>query len=185
MNVVLTGCRGSGKSSVGRSLAERLGRSFIDCDDHIEKKTRLTIREIFEKSGESGFRSIESEAIRELAKLDGKVIATGGGAVLKHGNMRVLKRHGSRIFFLDVDAETAFRRMQEDPSTRARRPALTGKDPFTEIREQIEFRRPSYLESADHVVRAEGRTVEQVVEEILKLLGPGAGERDDRETATA
>lgn len=181
MNVILVGFRGSGKSTVGRLLGERLGREFIDCDDFIERRTHLTIREIFERHGESHFRTLESEAIAELAKLDGKVIATGGGAVLKYQNMQVFKRAGGMLFFLQVNPETAFDRILGDPATRSRRPALTEKDPATEIREQIGLRHPYYLKAADIVVPTDGRTLEDVVKEIVShLQGPG---HEERETA--
>lgn len=174
MNVVLIGFRGSGKSTVGKLLGERLGREFIDCDDFIEKRTHLTIREIFERHGESHFRTLESDAIAELAKLDGKIVATGGGAVLKYQNMQVFKRAGGLVFFLKVDPETAFERIKGDPGTRSRRPALTDKDPFTEIREQITLRAPYYLQAADIVVPVDGRTAADVVDEIVRHFeGPG------------
>ncbi len=187
MNVVLTGFRGSGKTTVGKALAERLGREFIDCDEYIEKQTGLTIREIFERHGESRFRTIESEAIVELARLDGKVIATGGGAVLKYQNIQILKRQGRGVvFFLEVGAETAFGRIQADPATRARRPPLTEKDPLTEVRGQIEFRRPYYMKGADHTVAVDGRKAEEVVEAILAHLKERrVEERDDLDEATA
>jgi shikimate kinase len=170
MNVVLIGFRGSGKTTVGKALAEKLGREFIDCDVFIETRTHLTIREIFSMGGESHFRTLESEAITELSKLDGKVIATGGGAVLKYQNMQVFKRNASKIFFLEVGPETALARIEGDPTTRARRPALTDKDPATEIREQITFRHPYYLKAADITIVADGRKVEEIVAEILKHL---------------
>ena len=179
MNVVLVGFRGAGKSTVGQLLAERMGREFIDCDTFIENRTHLTIREIFERHGESHFRTLESEAIAELGKLDGKVIATGGGAVLKYQNMQVFKRAGATVFFLQVSPETAYDRIQGDPASRARRPALTDKDPATEIREQITLRMPYYLRAADLVVPVDARTVEDVVKEILAHLGgPGHEERE-------
>jgi len=181
MNVILIGFRGSGKSTVGKALAERLALEFIDCDAWVEKQAGTTIREIFEKQGETQFRTIESQALAELAKLDGKVIATGGGAALKYQNMQVFKRQDSRIFFLEVGPETAFGRIQSDATTRARRPALTEKDPFTEAKEQIEFRRPYYLKGADVTVSTEGRGVEEVVKEILGHLGTtGSDPRGDR-----
>lgn len=179
MNVVLIGFRGSGKSTVGRLLGERLRRDFIDCDDFIEKRTQLTIREIFERHGESHFRALESEAIAELSKLDGKIVATGGGAVLKYQNMQVFKRAGGRVFFLQVSPETAYERIQADPATRSRRPALSDKDPFTEIREQITLRAPYYLQAADVVVPADARSVADVVEDIVRhLAGGGHEERE-------
>lgn len=179
MNVVLIGFRGSGKSTVGQLLGERLKREFIDCDDFIEKRTHLTIREIFERHGESHFRTLESEAIAELAKLDGKIVATGGGAVLKYQNMQVFKRAGGLVIFLRISPQTAYERIQGDPASRSRRPALTDKDPFTEIHEQIELRSPYYLQAADLVVPADGRSAAEVVEEIVRhLAGGGHEERE-------
>jgi shikimate kinase len=170
MNVVLIGFRGSGKSTVGKALSDRLGREFIDCDAWIEKRTGLTIREIFDQHGESHFRTLESQAIGELSAMDGKVIATGGGAALKYQNMQVFKRNGGKIFFLEVGAEVAFHRIQEDVSSRSRRPALTDKDPFTEVKEQIELRRPYYLKGADVTITTDGIKLDDIVEEILKHI---------------
>jgi len=181
VNVVLIGFRGSGKSTVGKALSERLGWEFIDCDAWIEKRTGLTIKEIFERHGESHFRTLESQAIGELSAMDGKVIATGGGAALKYQNMQVFKRNGGKIFFLEVGPETAFRRIQEDATTRSRRPALTEKDPFTEVKEQIELRRPYYLKGADVTVSTDGIKIDDVVVEILKHIGEsGPDDRPER-----
>jgi shikimate kinase len=186
MNVVLIGFRGSGKTTVGRALAERLGREFIDTDDHIERQAAMSIRDLFERHGESHFRTLESQAIAELSKLDGKVIATGGGAVLKYQNMQVFKRAGARTFFLEVGAETARRRIQADAASRQRRPALTDEDPAVEIRKLIEFRRPYYRQAADHVIAADDRKVEEIVEELLKILAEhGVEEKDDQDAAPA
>ena len=181
MNVVLIGFRGSGKSTVGKALSERLRRDFIDCDEWIERRTGLTIKEIFEKHGESHFRTLESQAIGELSAMDGKVIATGGGAALKYQNMQVFKRNGGRIFFLEVGAETAFARIQGDETTRLRRPALTDKDPYTEVKEQIDLRRPYYLKGADVTVETDGRAIEDVVKEIMKhVQEEGPDDRPER-----
>ena len=170
MNVILIGFRGAGKTTVGKALGERLSREFVDCDAWIEHKTGLTIREIFERNGETHFRTLESQAIGELSALDGKVIATGGGAALKYQNMQVFKRNGSKIFFLEVNPDSAYRRIQGDDSTGPRRPALTDKDPYTEVKEQVELRRPYYLKGADITIVTDGRTVEDVVKEILSHL---------------
>jgi len=181
MNVVLIGFRGSGKSTVGKALAERLGREFIDCDEWIERRTGLTIKEIFEKHGESHFRTLESQAIGELSSMDGKVIATGGGAALKYQNMQVFKRNGGRIFFLEVGAETAYGRIQGDEMTRARRPALTDKDPYTEVKEQIELRRPYYLKGADVTIATDGRSIDDVVKDVLQHVDDaGPDDRPER-----
>ena len=181
MNVVLIGFRGSGKTTIGKAIADRLKREFIDCDEWIERQTHLTIREIFAQHGESHFRTLESQAIGELSALDGKVIATGGGAALKYQNMQVFKRNGGKIFFLEVGPETSFARITADETTRARRPALTDKDPFTEVKEQIDLRRPYYLKGADVTVMTDGRTIDEIVGEILKHLAePGQDERPEQ-----
>ncbi|HYE99476.1 MAG TPA: shikimate kinase [Planctomycetota bacterium] len=132
MNVILIGFRGSGKTTVGRALAERLKREFIDCDEYIERRTQLSIAEIFSRHGESHFRTLESEALAELSALDGKVIATGGGAVLKYQNMQVFKRNGCRIFFLEVRTalpRTQSRKLDADPTAVLRQEMLVAELP--------------------------------------------------------
>ena len=169
MNVILIGFRCSGKSSVGQELARRLKHEFVDSDEYIESRTHLSIREIFDIAGESYFRLLEADALADLTKLDGKVIATGGGAVLRYKNIRAMKRNGL-LFFMDVDAPHAYERIRQDPKTKTRRPRLTDRDPYNEIQEQIEFRKPYYLGAADLVVQTAGREVEEVVQEIVQHL---------------
>jgi len=95
--------------------------------------------------------------------------------------MQVFKRNGGRIFFLEVGAETAFQRIQGDESTRSRRPALTDKDPFTEVKEQIDLRRPYYLKGADLTVGTDGRSIDDIVKEILKnIQEAGPDDRPER-----
>jgi len=100
-NIVLTGMPGSGKSTVGR-LLDLEGFSFADTDTEIEKRCGCPIRELIREKGETCFRDLETEVIRELASVGGRVIATGGGAILREENVRSLKRNG-RLFFLDAD----------------------------------------------------------------------------------
>jgi shikimate kinase len=170
MNVVLVGLRGSGKTTIGKLLAQKLQRPFVDSDEFIETTTHLSIREIFETCGESYFRLVESEAIAQITKNQGQVIATGGGAVLRYKNVRHLKSDGT-VFFLDVDPEAAYLRISGDPSTESRRPALSaGKDPLTEMKEQAAFRRPYYLKAADHVIAVTHRNPNDIVQEIVDRL---------------
>jgi shikimate dehydrogenase len=103
-NVVLAGMPGCGKSTIGRLVAENLGRPFIDLDDEIVKMAGKTITEIFAEGGESLFRDIETEAVRRVATISGAVIATGGGAILRDENVGMLKQNG-RIYFLDRPIE--------------------------------------------------------------------------------
>lgn len=169
MNIILIGFRCTGKSSVGRLLAERARRAFVDADEMLEKRTGKTIREIFALKGESFFRKIESELIGELSRLDGRVIATGGGVVLKRKNIQSLKRNGF-IVLLDAHPDILFERVRRDPKSASQRPALTSLDLDAEIREQYEFRKPYYQSAADAVVVTSERPVGQVVDDVERVL---------------
>jgi shikimate kinase len=169
MNIVLIGFRGVGKTRVGRVLAEKLGMRFVDADENIQETHHVTIREIFETKGESHFRLIECDAINELCKLDGIVLAVGGGAVLRYKNIRNMKRNG-RVVLLEADADTILGRLTTDPKSESQRPSLTGKDIAIEIKEQMQIRRQYYVSAADYVVSTANRNVEAVADEIIELL---------------
>ena len=169
MNIVLIGFRCTGKTSVGKALSQQLKMEFIDADDYLEKKHGYTVRDMFQKKGESSFRLLESDSLSELARMDGKVIAAGGGAVLWYKNIRNLKRHAVLIL-LEADAATVFERMKRDPRTTSQRPPLSRKDPYEEIVEQMELRRPYYFKAADHSVDTRAKTVEMIMEEVLGVL---------------
>ena len=139
-NIVLIGMPSSGKSTVGKILAERLGRSFVDTDKVIEQMTEREISQIFEKGGEALFREKERAAIREVAASSGAVIATGGGAVLNRENIEVLRRNG-RIFFLD--------RPLDELTPTADRPLALDKKALEALYEK---RYPLYVEAADSVI---------------------------------
>ena len=100
-NLVLIGMPGCGKSTIGKALAERLGKRFVDCDEEIEKAEGKSIPEIFREVGEQGFRDAESRVIRRASEEQGAVIATGGGAVLREENVRLLRGNGT-LLFLDA-----------------------------------------------------------------------------------
>lgn len=170
MNIVLIGFRCTGKTSVGKALADRLRREFVDSDHFLERKSGMNIREIFQTKGESSFRQLEAETLNELSKLDGKVIAAGGGAVLWYKNIRNLKRNGLLIL-LETDPDTIWERFQADPRTPTQRPPLTRtSDVRREIQEQFEIRKPYYHKAADHVVDTSAKPVPNVVAEILRHL---------------
>ncbi len=122
-NIVLCGFSGSGKTTVGRMLARKMGRFFVDTDQMIEDKTSMTIAKIFEVYGEEGFRRIESDVIKSVSKLHDVVLAVGGGAVMKQENVELLKKNGL-IIFLNVPVEVLLLRLGNDSS----RPLLAAKD---------------------------------------------------------
>jgi shikimate kinase len=169
MNIVLIGFRCSGKTTLGRRLAERLRMPFLDADEEIERRHRMRIKDIFEKKGETVFRLWESDVLADYAKLDGHVIATGGGAVLRYKNIRNLKRN-SVVVLLEVAPDSAYERIQRDAKSRTQRPPLTNKDPAMEITEQHRLREPIYKSVADIVVDTTEKSVERCLDQVLLKL---------------
>jgi shikimate kinase len=169
MNIVLIGYRCTGKTSVGKALSERLGKSFVDTDDYIEKKAGQQIGDMVAKQGWDFFREKEKEAIRDATSSEGLIIAPGGGAVLNTENVTNLKRIGV-IVLLETTKETILERMRADEKTEQQRPSLTGKDPLEEIEEVLEIRRPYYQQAMDFSVDTTSKSIQEVVEEILQKL---------------
>ena len=169
MNIVLCGMMGVGKSSVGVCIAERTGRMWYDTDVVITDR-HGRISDIFEFYGEAHFRSLETEIVRELSERDGLVISTGGGLVLKPENNEMLKRNG-KIFFLRATFETLLKRVRADET----RPLLknTGKTAET-LGELLAERTPVYEHVADYIVDTDGRTIEEIADEIVALVGADA-----------
>lgn len=168
-HLYLTGYRGSGKSSVGKVLAERLRRVCIDLDDEIERAAGCSIREIFDRGGESEFRDWESRTLQLVAAMAPAVVALGGGAVLRPENREQIARTGIAVW-LQIDAETACQRLQADATTAARRPALTDLPPQQEIAKLIAQREPLYHQTASIHVPAAGRSVAEIADDIVVRL---------------
>ena len=166
MNVVLIGYRGTGKSTVGRIVAARLGRVLVSTDAEIVKVAGQRIPEIVEKHGWGYFRDLETKICQELAGRDGIVIDTGGGAILRSQNVEGMKRTG-KLFWLTASVETIAKRIGSD----TQRPSLTGTKSFVdEIQEVLRERTPKYQAAADYVIETEGKSLPQVADEILGRL---------------
>lgn len=161
-NLVLCGFMGSGKTTVGKLAAKRLGLKFVDMDDYIERSQGMRISEIFEKSGEEAFRAMEREACRTLAGESGLIIATGGGALTFPGNVQVLSETGL-IVFLDVTPETVLKRLRHDTA----RPLLA-ENREERVRSLLARRRPLYQAAAFAAVNANGSAME-TAEEIIRI----------------
>ena len=145
MSVFLIGYRGSGKSTVGRRLADRLWQTFLDSDELIVKQAGMTIKDIFETEGEAGFRDRESLVVRELAMLDEHVVALGGGAVLREENRKAIHDGGHKVIYLRCEPDELHRRIQADPATAANRPALSALGGgIEEIKSKLAEREPIY-----------------------------------------
>jgi len=166
MNIVLIGYRGTGKSTVGRLLAVRLGREFVSTDAEIVKRAQRTIPEIVAQQGWDYFRDLESDICQELSSRDHLVIDTGGGAILRPQNIEALKKNGT-AFWLMASVETIVKRIGSDNQ----RPSLTGTKSFVdEIQDVLQERMPKYQAAADHVIETDNRSINQLVETMLTLV---------------
>ncbi len=166
MNVVLIGYRGTGKSTVGKIVAARLGRLLVSTDAEIVKVAGQSISEIVEQHGWEHFRDFESKVCQELAGRNGLVIDTGGGAILRSRNVEVLKETG-RLFWLTALVSTITERIAHDTE----RPSITGVKSFVdEIQDVLRERTPKYQAAADYVIETDGKPVTQVADEILARL---------------
>lgn len=169
LSVALIGLPGAGKSTVGRQLAKRLGLPFVDSDCVIEKRLGCSIREFFEREGESAFRDFESEVIQELAKVPSCVLSTGGGAVLREANRHSLKT-GCRVVYLHSSPVELFRRLRHDRT----RPLLQVDDPLQRLKDLYAVRDPLYRDTAHFVIETGRPTVATLVNMITMQLELGA-----------
>lgn len=164
--LALIGYRGTGKSSVGRIVAARLGRPFVDADVELEARAGRPIRRIFDEDGEPAFRDLEQEVVADLAGRPGLVLATGGGAVLRPANRDALRRVGF-VAWLTAPPEELARRLRADRRGLAVRPALTGAGILEEIRDVLAERLPLYRQTADVEVETLGLSTQQVAEAVI------------------
>ena len=164
-NIILIGPMGSGKSTIGNIIAKRLNREFQDSDHHIEERTGVDIARIFDVEGEQGFRDRESQALKELLSVNGRVIATGGGSVLRPENQKLLKQQGY-IVFLDTSLNQQMQRLRRDK----KRPLLQTENPRARLEALSEERRPIYLDLADLAVKTDKRVARRLAADIISRL---------------
>ena len=162
--ISLVGLPGSGKSTIGRQLAKRLQSPFADSDAVIEERIGEPIRSFFEREGEPRFRDIEQQLIAELMTSPG-VISTGGGAVLRPANRKLLKAH-STVVYLRSSPEELFKRLRHDKQ----RPLLQVANPLMKLRELHQTRDPLYSETAHFVVDTGRPSLAMLVNTILMQL---------------
>lgn len=162
-DVILIGFMGSGKTTTGKKLAELLGFEFLDTDERLEEQEGMTIRRIFEEKGEEYFRQAETGLLETLLKEDGKrVISTGGGMPLRPENAVLLKKLGT-VVYLRVSGPEVYERLKDTQD----RPLLSGEDPKGTIEKLLTQREPLYLSCAEISVDTNGRSPDQIVQEIL------------------
>ncbi|RTZ99849.1 MAG: shikimate kinase [Deltaproteobacteria bacterium] len=171
MNVFLIGYRCTGKTSVGREMADFLKYPFVDTDARVVVHDGRRIDRIVREDGWPAFRLLEKEVVGAVCAADGQVIATGGGVVLDAHNVARMKRTG-RVVLLTAQIPTILRRMREDAGTAGMRPALsTGKDLETEIRQTLTRRQPLYEAAMDIRVVTDSRPVGEITRDIVARLG--------------
>ena len=163
-SLYLVGMMGSGKSSTGRPLAERLGYGFVDADAVIEQAAGCSIPEIFEREGETGFRAIEHQVLSAISQRHSLVVATGGGVVTQPENWGLL--HSGIVIWLDVVSDQLLQRLKADSTVR---PLLQTADPEAALNTLLNERRPLYAE-ADLTVVINDEAPETVADGILQLL---------------
>lgn len=171
MNLVLIGYRGTGKTTIARALAERLAMRAISLDEEIVARAGRSIPEIVEAQGWEGFRDLESEVVRDAAARDGCVLDTGGGVILRPGNVERLRRNGV-LFWLRAEVADIVARIGGDDQ----RPSLTGAKSFTEeVGEVLAARRPLYEAAADEVIDTSALSIDEAVERIARRFRERAG----------
>lgn len=163
-NLYLVGMMGSGKTSTGRPLAQRLEYGFVDADAVIEQAAGCTIPEIFKRDGETGFRNLETQVLSAISQRHSLVVATGGGAVTRPENWGAM--HQGIVIWLDVKQDQLLKRLEQDDTPR---PLLQEKDPAMVLETLMTARRPMYAE-ADLTVVIDAEQPEEVADGILKLL---------------
>ena len=167
-NIILCGFMGCGKSTVGRNLAKMTGRKFLDMDNYIEETAGMTIPEIFEQQGESGFRELEHRACQALSERSGLIVASGGGALTFERNVAVFRGRDT-VVLLDVPLETIRQRLAHDTT----RPLLQRPDRDEAMQVLYEQRLPLYQKAADITVQGKStpyRTAQAMVQ-ALKFEG--------------
>ena len=163
--ISLIGMPGSGKSTVGRSLAHRMQLPFSDSDAVIEQRLGCAIRDYFEREGEAAFRDVEQAVIDELTQGEPRVLATGGGVVLRSANRQHLRGRGT-VIYLRSSAEALYRRLRHD----TKRPLLQVADPLGRLRDLYQERDPLYREVAHFVIETRRPTVNALVNMVQMQL---------------
>jgi shikimate kinase len=169
MNIVLIGYRGTGKTTVARQLALRLGWDWVDADVEVELRAGKSIAAIFADDGPEAFRDWESTVLAELARRERTVLAAGGGAVLREENRRALAAAGTLVW-LQAGPATILHRIAGDAATAGRRPNLTAAGGEAEIVAMLAERAPIYQRCANVALDTEGKTPSEVALEIMACL---------------
>ncbi|WP_432785607.1 Shikimate kinase 1 [Oligella sp. MSHR50489EDL] len=162
--IILIGMMGAGKTTIGRALARKIGRKFIDLDHAIVERCGVDIPTIFDIEGEEGFRKRETEVLQDVLGDGDIVLATGGGAVLREENRQLMQQYG-QVFYLRVDVDELYRRVAKDKN----RPLLATANPKARLAELLAARAAIYEAAADHILDSTEDSLNVVVNQIINL----------------
>jgi len=186
MRLTLIGYRGSGKTSVAKALANRLGWSCVDADQVIEEQAGCTIREIFERHGEPYFRDLEERVLAELlgnggaesaeesGSRENRVISAGGGAILREATRQRMRNSGP-VIWLEASPAELIRRISADTASQTQRPELTNQGLLGEVATVLENRLPLYQETATERISTEGKSPAEIADQILAQMNLAGG----------
>ncbi|MCD8554072.1 shikimate kinase [Seleniivibrio sp.] len=164
-NIYLIGFMGTGKTTVGKILADEFKMKFVDTDKLVEEMTGRTISEIFEESSEEDFRKFETDVLREITEEKGMIVSTGGGIVVTRGNLELMKNSGF-VFTLIADAATIHERLKKDDTCR---PLLEVEEPLDEIKRLL-FERAAFYINAHHIIETSDITPREAADQIIAIL---------------
>jgi len=165
-NIILVGPMGSGKTTIGRRLSERLTLDFFDSDHEIVNITGVSIDHIFDVEGEKGFRGRESDVLKKLCSMPNIVLATGGGAVILKENRELMKKAGS-IIYLSSSVDQILRRTAKSKTRPLLEKSNNRRKTITDI---IEARDPLYREVSSHIIDTNGKKLNVVIDVIIEAL---------------
>lgn len=169
MNIYLVGYRCTGKSTVGKRLAERMNLRFVDADTELVAEQGRSVAQLVGESGWKEFRKQEKRMLDQLNRSNNQVIATGGGVVLDKENIASMKKNGP-VIWLRASPETIFTRMHGDENSAFQRPSLTDESPWDEVNKTLSERIPLYETAMDGFVDTDNKSVEVICAEILMFL---------------
>ena len=178
-NIILVGMMGAGKTTVGKLLAKQFGKTFIDSDEEIQRRTGVTIPHIFDVEGEAGFRVRESGVIQDLLKQDNIVLATGGGAILSAQNRPMMKQNGV-VVYLKSSVYDLWQRTRHDHN----RPLLQTDNPRAKLQELHDLRDPLYTETADIIIHTGKQSVQILLTRLQQKLEELARDTKNRKRRT-
>jgi shikimate kinase len=170
MNIFLIGYRCTGKTTVGKALARRLGWPFVDTDRMVVETAGTSIARMVDEKGWPFFREQERHALQALSADDRQVVATGGGVILDYRNVSVMRKSGT-VVLLTADRKTIAARMLADDATGGCRPSLTDQGLIKEITSVLGERRPLYEKAADFVIDTNRKTIEAICDRIIEKVG--------------